>query len=838
MEWRAMPIMKTNIRSRVASIASRGVAAALLVLVVGSTGALAGDEWPPAPPLERLTPAEVAAPLPKSIDAFAAEVGAWRCIFHYTPEEKAQEVHLVGSFNGWDRLATPMQDDDGDGTWTVEVELPTGIHEYKFIADSTRWTNDPLNDDRIPDSYGGFNSFMRLGRLAQLTQSRAEVGDGRIDVLGLEHQPPQALYMQVLPSDELSVRYRTLAHDVAEVALAVRDGATHPMTLIINGPVFAYWETRIPVPPTRPDSNIHTLGYTFVLDDGAGARCDPHVMYSHSFTGNGTQFVVPEWTQHAVWYQVLLDRFHDGDPANDPEKVRPWTSAWFEPSPWEGQDGQTFYEFYAFDRFYGGDIVGLEAKLPYLKDLGVNALYLNPVFKAPSYHKYDVQNYVHIDDGFAARGDYAAVSAQENLLDESTWKWTESDRRFLAFLDKAHEMGFKVILDAVFNHVGVDHPAFVDVKLNGQNSVFADWFEVTQWEPLEYKGWQDFEHMPVFKKDRYGFSSIALKKHLLAVTKRWMDPNGDGDPSDGVDGWRLDVPHDIPKPFWAAWRNYVKRINPDAYITGEVWHRAEQWLDGRHFDGVMNYEFARTAVRWVFDRDQKIPASVADARLAELRLAYPQIANYSLQNLVNSHDTDRLASMAMNPDRAYDRQNRVQDNNPDYDNSKPDAESYARARLVALLQMTYVGAPLVYYGDEAGMWGADDPSNRKPMLWKELEPYAKPEDNHVMGDQLAYYREVIALRNAHSALRVGEFQTLLTDDEQDIWAYLRTDADEHVLVVLNASDAPGAVDIPLPVGAPAEWSLVFGQEGTASAEDGALHVEVPAIAGVVLQAPR
>src|SRR5262245_56833924 len=140
-----------------------------------------------------------------------------------------------------------------------------------------------------------------------------------------------------------------------------------------------------------------------------------------------------------------------------------------------------------------------------------------------------------------------------------------------------------------------------------------------------------------------------------------------------------------------------------------------------------------------------------------------------MMNLVDSHDTDRLVSMALNPDRGYDKDNRGQDDSPDYNNAKPLPEHYARARLVALLQMTYVGAPMIYSGDEVGMWGADDPSCRKPMLWEDLQPYDKPEQNFVMKDHLAFYREVIALRNAHPALRTGYFHTLLADDAKDVW---------------------------------------------------------------------
>ena len=250
----------------------------------------------------------------------------------------------------------------------------------------------------------------------------------------------------------------------------------------------------------------------------------------------------------------------------------------------------------------------------------------------------------------------------------------------------------------------------------------------------------------------------------------------------------------------------------------------------------MNYEFAKPTIEWMFNKRHKISPSEIDQKLRELRMAYPREATYVLQNLMNSHDTDRVASMAHNPDRAYDHGNRVQDNGPNYDNAKPTPTEYRRARLAALLQMTYVGAPMVFYGDEVGMWGADDPTCRKPMLWKDLEPYEKPEVNHVMTDHLAYYKEVIALRNAHSALRTGSYRTLLVDDAADVWAFLRADENEQLIVVLNASSHERVVQVPLPAESPKSWMPLFNARGKFHAVNGRVTVTVPAISGVVLDA--
>jgi len=519
---------------------------------------------------------------------------------------------------------------------------------------------------------------------------------------------------------------------------------------------------------------------------------------------------------------------------NDPDPVRPWTSEWFTPSPWEEREGWTFYKYYVFFRLYGGDFQGIEEKLAYLKKLGVNALYLNPIFQAPSHHKYDASSYLHVDERLGVGGDYEQVTAREDLNDPATWEWTASDKVFLQFVKKAHEMGFRVIIDGVFNHVGNTHAAFLDVKKNGQASPYADWFDVTSWEPFAYRGWAGVDTLPVFRKSADGLASEEVKRHIFNVTRRWMDPNGDGDPSDGIDGWRLDVPNEIAMPFWAEWRDVVKSVNPDAYIVGEIWDRADAWLDGRHFDAVMNYQFAHAAIAWICHRDKKIKPSEIDRRLAKLRLAYPAAATYVMQNLVDSHDTDRLVSMALNPDRGYDQDNRVQDSNPNYNNDKPTADDYRRARLVALLQMTYVGAPMVYYGDEVGMWGADDPTCRKPMLWEDLQPYDKPEENAVMKDHLDFYRRAIALRQEISALRSGYFETLLTDDEQDVWAFARGDAAGTAVVVLNASDESREVSIQIPATASATWRVEFGADNALRVEGRKLKVRVPGNSGVVL----
>lgn len=804
-------------------------AAVVLLVLLGC----ADRRWIGADPLRPTTVAD-AGTLPPSVSASPAGAGAWNCTFRVTPQRPVRSVCLAGAFNGWNMTATPCAGPAADGSYAATVRLPTGAHQYKFVIDGSDWVADPQNPDRVGDNHGGYNSVLYLGRLARLTISPAVVGDGNIELDGFEHVPHLPRYFQRVSPRSVLIRCRVLSADLERVSVVVRGGGASPMHVASAGPLYTMYEVLLATPA---DVAERPLQYTFILEDGSLRAAHPS-----TFTvkrDDSATLVTPEWARHAIWYQIMVDRFRNGDPSNDPDGVIPWTHDWFATAPGEAArgNGSEFYKYYVFKRLYGGDLAGLRQQLDYLHDLGVNALYLNPIFKAVSHHKYDAVSFIHVDDHFGAKGDYAAAEAVEDVADPRTWTWTPTDRLFLEFLRDAKARGFRVIIDGVFNHVGVGHPAFQDVRKNGKNSRFADWFNVTSWEPFAYRGWAGFGELPEFRKDENGLASRAAAEHIFAITRRWMDPNGDGDPSDGIDGWRLDVPNEIPAGFWVEWRKLVKSINPEAYISGEIWDRAESWLDGTKFDAVMNYQFARPVVAWICHKTKRMRPSEVDARLAELRIAYPPAATAVMQNLVDSHDTDRVVSMAQNPDREYDIGNRVQDSNPSYDNSKPGAAEYQRARLVALLQMTYVGAPMIYYGDEAGMWGADDPTNRKPMLWRDLEPYQQPQENFVMTEHVAHYREIIALRRRLDVLRSGEFESVLADDAKDVWVFARRGAGETALVFLNASDQVQRVVLKRRDDWPERFTQVFGPQTALPGAD-ALDLTLPPISGVVLHGVR
>ncbi|MBM4161276.1 MAG: alpha-amylase [Ignavibacteria bacterium] len=582
---------------------------------------------------------------------------------------------------------------------------------------------------------------------------------------------------------------------------------------------------------------------------------------------------VPLWTKCAIWYQIFPERFCNGDSSNDPKKedlrgawphevadgwqVSRWSGDWYELQPWE-KDGKGFY-FHAQQRRYGGDLQGVISKLDYLQELGINAIYFNPLFESPSLHKYDATFYHHIDNNFGPdpEGD-RQIWSEENHADPQAWKWTAADRLFLQLIAEAHRRNIKIVIDGVFNHVGLTFWAFEDVKRDQEKSHYKDWFIIKRWDnpttvenEFDYDGWYGVKELPELREDDDGIVR-APRAHIHAVIKRWMDPNGDGNPDDGVDGWRLDVADMVSLNFWREFRLWVRSINPEAYLVGEVWwedwqdgrmFNAAPWLQGDAFDAVMNYRWAQEAVRFFAGKRTKIPVSEFVLRLASLRNDYPDENNYVLMNLYDSHDTDRLGSRIVNADLPYDRNVGVNDNRS-YNVRKPLADGLKTQKLMALFQMTYVGAPMIYYGTEAGMWGADDPDCRKPMLWRDVSyenershPFGlrRPDDRNIFNEDLfGWYAKLIRIRKTHVELQAGTFAPLVTDDAQDIFGFERRMQGNRVVVLLNNCDEPKMIRIPI---LSAERNmlvrdLLTGQRFSARQE--ALEVKVGGKSGVIL----
>jgi len=552
---------------------------------------------------------------------------------------------------------------------------------------------------------------------------------------------------------------------------------------------------------------------------------------------NDTIESVPSWAKEAVWYQIFPERFWNGDKSNDPElrdlaggwphfqpeqwQIHPWTSDWYKLQPWEKNYGKDFY-WCAGLRRYGGDLQGVLDRLDYLQELGITAIYLNPLFESPSLHKYDATMFHHIDNNFGPNPEKdRAIWAHENPADPSTWQWTTADSLFLNLVSQCHQRGIKVIIDGVFNHVGVTFWAFQDVMNNQQKSPYKNWFTIKRWDDpntpeneFDYEGWYGVKDLPEIKEDQHGLV-VGPREYIHAIVQRWMDPNSDGDHSDGIDGWRLDVAEKVNINFWRDFRKWVKAINPDAYITGEIWWddwqqnkmmNARPWLLGDAFDAVMNYRVARAIKKFVIDQKEQISVKAFVDSLQKIYNDYGWEHSLVCQNLMDSHDVDRLASQIVNPDRWYDHWAAPKDN-PDYDVRKPNEAELTKFRLTLIIQMTLPGAPMIYYGDEAGMWGGDDPDCRKPMVWPELtyedevsHPHGlkRPDDKNEFNQSIFnHYKTLITIRRDHPALKSGDYRTLLTDDQRSIFAFERKFPQDYIVVVLNNSDFKQSIQLQL-----------------------------------------
>jgi cyclomaltodextrinase / maltogenic alpha-amylase / neopullulanase len=586
---------------------------------------------------------------------------------------------------------------------------------------------------------------------------------------------------------------------------------------------------------------------------------------------------VPAWAADAVFYQLFPERFANGDPSNDPTReslesydqvpeswqTSPWTGDWYARAEWEKQLGSNFFEHGVFHRRYGGDLQGVVDKLDYLENLGINTIYFNPVFFARSLHKYDGNSFHHIDPYFGPdpKGDLALMAKETS--DPKTWHWTKADKLFLDLVRQAHERKIRVIIDGVFNHTGRDFFAFANLREKQDKSPYRDWYIVQQFDDratphneFRYKGWWGVESLPEFADDESGKNlHPGPKQYIFDSTARWMDPDADGQPSDGIDGWRLDVANEVPTGFWRDWHDHARKINPDCYTVSEVWDDASRFLEEGKFSATMNYHAFSFPVKG-FLIDRVLTPSGAKREFNDRRNACSRPIQYAAQNLMESHDTDRLASMIVNaarkpyakPER-YDYDNNVSPRYvPDYDVRKPNDQERRVQRLIALLQMTYVGAPMIYYGTEAGMWGADDPCDRMPMVWPDLnyepqrtDPTGKPRtpDSVVFDEPLfGFYRAAIAMRRSSEALRRGDIEFVTADDPAQFLGFRRSLKGETLYIGLNRGDAPFRWKLPQDDGK--SLAQVFTASGDVHQvkvdnKNGETVVTVPAVDGVVLK---
>jgi glycosidase len=584
----------------------------------------------------------------------------------------------------------------------------------------------------------------------------------------------------------------------------------------------------------------------------------------------------PEWARHAVWYQIFPERFCNGDPKNDPTpesmqgahagehrdgwQIHPWTSDWYELQPYEKQHDMEIWRHLARRR-YGGDLQGIIDRLDYLQDLGVNALYLTPVFESPSSHKYDAACHHHIDPHFGPdpEGD-RRLMAREVIDDPGTWHWTSADRLALSLIHEVHNRGMRIIFDGVFNHVGVNHWAFRDVVKHQRHSRYRDWFKIESWDDhghgtrFAYRGWAGHSTLPEFRQDEHGIVA-GPREYLYAVTRRWMAP--EGDTGYGLDGWRLDVAFCVAHGFWKDWRALVKSINPEAYITAELVRPPElvkPYLQGDEFDAEMNYNFAFACEEYLLRETRRISASAFDRLLCELREAHPPCVAPVMQNLFGSHDTARLASFIVNRDkltyRNWESKDPKQDTrarNPLFDTRAPFEDERRIQKLFVIFQMSYVGAPMIYYGDEAGMWGARDPCCRKPMLWHDMQyddevfrpdgsRRSLPDAVAFDWDQFRHYQRLIGIRKHTPALRTGGYRTLLADDARQLFIFARECEEQTVIVALNSAHSTESISVP--VERDARWTDVLNDDQVYHSRGGTLTLPLPPVWAAILVRAR
>lgn len=449
------------------------------------------------------------------------------------------------------------------------------------------------------------------------------------------------------------------------------------------------------------------------------------------------QAKTPEWVKDAVFYQIFPDRFAhrksafglNGYPAR-PTNLQPWGA-----NPTR-------------HGFMGGDLLGIIDHLDYLADLGINALYLNPIFASASNHRYHAHDYYQVDPILGG------------------------NRAFFEFLQAAHDHHFRVVLDGVFNHASRGFFQFHHLLECGAESPYVDWFRVHQW-PLNaydlnakkpnYDGWWGNAALPEFNTD-----TPAVREFLWNVATYWIEQ--------GVDGWRLDVPNEIDDDvFWQEFRRRVKAINPEAYIVGELWHDAERWLQGDQFDAQMDYNFTRAAFGFFVGENMNqedtpgmgygmMPALTGQAFGAELsrlinELYAPEIVHAQM-TMLGSHDTPRLLTIANHDKTAV--------------------------RLMFLCQMTLPGAPNVYYGDEIGMVGRGDPDCRRAFPWHDRGTW----DHELRADVQAFIR----LRHKTPALRRGIFELLFADET--VIVYQRRFEGQTAVIAFNAGTAPRIIMCP------------------------------------------
>lgn len=516
---------------------------------------------------------------------------------------------------------------------------------------------------------------------------------------------PDIPYVYAVDDETLLVRIRAAKNDIKRCELYYKDRydwenpyETIDMIQAEGSELFEFYEASIKIDEKR-------YRYLFKLEDMNGEiiylneRGLQHELkepieasgFQFPYLNSADVYKGIKWAQEGTIYQIFPDRFCNGDKSNDPKGVLPW-----------GDEVTT-------TSMFGGDLQGIIDKIPYIHDLGIDIIYLTPIFLSTTNHKYNTCDYYKIDPSF---GDLE--KAKE-------------------LVEKCHEKGIKILFDAVFNHSGSDFFAFKDVIENGEKSKFKDWFFIKEFPVDTGKvNYITFANN-VSQMPKLNTANPEVIEYLLGVAEYWIKEIG-------IDGWRLDVCDEVDHAFWREFRKVVKKANPDAIIVGEIMHEASAWLRGDQLDSIMNYPFKGLMVDFFAKRD--IDAAVFDDELALSRSLYMGEINKNLLNLIGSHDTARFLTECEG--------------------------DIARMKLAIAFQFTYIGIPYIYYGDEVGINGGHDPKCRKCMIWdeekqqKDLHSLYKKLNNIRKNNKSLVYGEYINLFKEGSVL---VYKRVLNDEE-------------------------------------------------------------------------
>jgi len=689
--------------------------------------------------------------------------------------------------------------------------------------------------------------------------------DGRIDEAALAHDSRSDTYRvpfgAVPAGTPVTLRLRATAGDITEASVRVLDelegiSGLVPMEVVASDRTAGehgvdYWQATL-----RTNGKPTVLRYRFIVrdgpttryleddppddgaavpegaDGGSGRVYEESIDASWQITTHEPSFETPAWAHGAVVYQVFPDRFFDGDPANNPTPdavqgtegaarfrygdvygnpvlVKAWDE--LPEGHCRAYQGVTCDEVPLGRDFFGGDLAGVTAKLDDLAALGVTAIYFNPVFAAPSNHRYDTSSYDVVDPDLGTEEDL------ERLISE------------------AKARGIRVLLDGVFNHVSSDSPWFDRERrfeesgaCEDAESAYRSWFTFRAPQPNEpapcsasaagddtyYVGWFGFDTIPELVEQG---ATNDLFVGPDGVVGRWVEA--------GTAGWRLDVMDNMSHGFVRKIREATKAADPEALVLGEQWLDSSAWLLGDQADTTMNYRFRRAVIGLVNGATADLDGAISGltpsqfaSRMTGVKEDYPAPAWDALLNLVDSHDTARILwTLAPGKDDPAVKES-----------AAGLAEAKSRLRLVAALQLTWPGMASIYYGTEAGLTGHDDPDDRRPYPWDAIDTELRD-----------WYRTLGQLRAAHEALRTGDLQFLPTDDAAGTLAYLRRGESEAAVVVLNLATEERTVELALgdvlPRGAVLKDAL-----GTVSLAvgDAAASVSLPARAvAVLLTAP-